>query len=330
MARQHFRYLGKDYDFLAPLACGDVVPEGLDLQLERSADTMAGGAGQVRFVATPEIDAGEYSLSLYLIALARGDRSWVGIPFFPARGFRHHCLYVRADSGLTRGKDLDGKRVGLNAWKTTGNAWTRAALREDGADLASMSWVVGPIDGTGRDAAHNKPQVDLPPKVRAALPGQTLESLLLDGELDAIMCPAPPSRFGDGSGPIVRLYRDHRRVEQAYYARTGIYPAHHLVVIRREAFDRNPRVAGWLYTALEQSRQRWQARRRGLAETTPWMEDDIAEATRVFGGDWQVNGVGPTRAMIETFCREQHVQGLVDRAVDPAEVFAEFERASGG
>jgi 4,5-dihydroxyphthalate decarboxylase len=215
MQRQPFRYLGKDYDFLAPLACGDVVPDGLDLKLERSADTMAGGSGQVRFLANPEIESGEYSFSLYLIALANGDRSLVGLPFFPARGFRHHCLYVRHDSGLRCAKDLDGKRIGLNAWKTTGNTWTRAALREEGADLSSMSWVVGPMDGSGRDAAHTKPQVGLPASVRPAFPGQTLESLLLDGELDAIMCPAPPSSFTDESGRVVRLYQDHRRVEQA-------------------------------------------------------------------------------------------------------------------
>jgi 4,5-dihydroxyphthalate decarboxylase len=325
-----FRYIGKDYDFLAPLACGDVTADGMELRLERSADTMAGGAGQVRFLASPDVESGEYSFGLYLIGLSNGDRSFIGIPFFPARGFRHHCLYVHRDSGWRCAKDLEGKRVGLNAWKTTGNTWTRAALREAGADLSGVSWWVGPMDGSGRDAAHNKPQVDLPDAVRPVPAGLTLESMLLEGTLDAIMCPAPPPSFSGEHGQTVRLYRDHRRAEQEYYTRTGIYPAHHIVVVRRAAFERHPEVAARLYDALERSRQWWQARRRGLAETTPWMEDDIAEATRVFGGDWQVNGVGPTRAMIETFCREQHVQGLVDRAVAPAEVFAEFERASGG
>ena len=326
MSSQPFHYIGKDYDFLAPLACGDVAAEGMDLRLERSTDTMAGGAAQVRFLASPEIASGEYSFSLYLIGLSRGDRQFIGIPFFPARGFRHHCIYVRSDSGLRCAKDLEGKRIGLNAWKTTGNTWTRAALREEGADLSGMSWVVGPMDGSGRDAAHNKPQVDLPESVRPAPPGETLESMLLDGALDAVMCPAPPPSFGDGSGRTARLYQDHRRTERDYYARTRIYPAHHLVVVRRDVFERSPRAAIQLYSALETSRQWWQARRRGLAETTPWMEDEIAEATQVFGGDWQVNGVQPNMTLIETLCREQHLQGLVKRQVDPAEVFAEFGR----
>jgi 4,5-dihydroxyphthalate decarboxylase len=305
-----------------------VTVEGLDLSLERSADTMAGGSAQVRFLATPEIESGEYSFSLYLIALSNGDRSFVGLPFFAARGFRHRCLYVRRDSGLRCAKDLEGKRVGLNAWKTTGNTWTRAALREEGADLSRISWVVGPMDGSGRDAAHHKPQVDLPDSVRPAPPGCTLESMLLAGDLDAMMTPAAPPSFSDGSGRTVRLYHDHRRIEKEYYARTGICPAHHLVVVRRAAFERDPMVASKLYEALERSRQWWQARRRGLAETTPWMEDDIAEAIQVFGGDWQRNGVQANATLIETLCKEQYAQGLVKRRVEPAEVFADFERVA--
>lgn len=322
------RYIGKDYDYLAPLACGDVAAEGLDLRLERSGDTMAGGSAQVRFLATPEIESGEYSFSLYLIGLSNGDRSFVGLPFFAARGFRHRCLYVHRDSGLRRAKDLEGKRVGLNAWKTTGNTWTRAALREEGADLSRISWVVGPMDASGRDAAHNKPQVDLPDSVRPAPPGCTLESMLLEGDLDAMMSPAPPPSYSGVDALTVRLYQDHRRVEKEYYTRTGICPAHHIVVLRREAFARDPLVAIKLYEALERSKQWWQTRRRGLAETTPWMEDDIAEAIAVFGGDWQPNGVKANATLIETLCKEQYAQGLVKRQVEPAEVFAEFERAA--
>ena len=58
------------------------------------------------------------------------------------------------------------------------------------------------------------------------------------------------------------------------------------------------------------------------------MEDDIAEAIGVFGGDWQPNGVRANAKVIETLCKEQYEQGLVTRQVEPAEVFAEFERAA--
>jgi 4,5-dihydroxyphthalate decarboxylase len=321
-------YVGKDYDYLAPLACGDVAAEGIALRLDRVADTMAGGGAQVRFLSNPAVEAGEYSFSLYLIGLSRGERDFVGIPFFAYRGFRHRCIYVRRDSGLRSGKDLEGKRVGLNAWKTTGNTWTRAALREEGVSLDRIEWMIGPMDDSGRDAAHHKPQPDLPTHVRPTPPGRTLESMLLSGDLDAMMSPAPPRSYSGAGGPTVRLYPDYRRVEKDYYARTGIYPAHHIVVLRRDTFERYPWVARSLFAALERSKLRWQERRRGLAETTPWMEEEIEEAIRVFGGDWQPNGVEANGNLIKTLCEEEHAQGLLKGRIDPAEVFAEFERAA--
>jgi 4,5-dihydroxyphthalate decarboxylase len=321
-------YVGKDYDYLAPLACGDVAAEGIALTLDRVADTMAGGGAQVRFLSSPAVEAGEYSFSLYLIGLSRGERGLVGIPFFAYRGFRHRCIYVQRDSGLRSGKDLEGKRVGLNAWKTTGNTWTRAALREEGVSLDRIEWLVGPMDDSGRDAAHHKPQTDLPTHVRPTPPGRALESMLLSGDLDAMMSPAPPRSYSGAGGPTVRLYPDYRRVEKDYYARTGIYPAHHIVVLRRDTFERYPWVARSLYAALERSKLWWQERRRGLAETTPWMEEEIEEAIRVIGGDWQPNGVEANGTLIKTLCEEEYAQGLVKRPIDPAEIFAEFERVA--
>lgn len=328
MARVPIAFAGKDYDYLAPLACGDVVAEGIALTLDRVADTMAGGSAQVRFLSNPAVEAGEYSFSLYLIGLSRGERGLVGIPFFSYRGFRHRCLYVRRDSGLHAGKDLEGKRVGLNAWKTTGNTWTRAALREEGARLERIDWLVGPMDDSGRDAAHHKPQTELPAHVRPTPAGCTLESMLLSGDLDAMMSPAPPRSYAGAGGQTVRLYPDYRRAEKDYYARTGIYPAHHVVVLRRDAFERSPWVARSLYAALEQSKLRWQERRKGLAETTPWMEQEIEEAIRVRGDDWQPSGVVANSKVITTLCEEEYAQGLVARRIDPAEVFADFERVA--
>jgi 4,5-dihydroxyphthalate decarboxylase len=326
MDRVPIVYVGKDYDYLAPLACGDVAAEGIALTLDRIGETMAGGAAQIRFLSTPSIAAGEFSFSLYLIGLSRGERGLVGVPFFPYRGFRHRCLYVRRGSGLQTGKDLEGKRVGLNSWKATGNTWTRAALREEGVRLDRIEWLVGPMDDTGRDAAHGKPEADWPAHVRPTPSGRTLEAMLVAGELDAMMSPAPPRSYYGAASPAVRLFTDYRRVERDYYARTGVYPAHHIVVLRRETFERYPRVARSLYSALEQAKLRWQERRRGLAETTPWMEEEIEETVRVFGHDWQPSGVDANSRVIKTLCEEEYAQGLVTRAIDPSEVFADFER----
>ena len=320
-------YIGKDYDYLAPLACGDVRAEGIDLTVDRVPETMAGGAAQSQFLATPSIQAGEFSFSLYLIGLSGGDNGLVGIPFFPYRGFRQRCLYVRRGSGISSAGDLDGKRVGLNSWKATGNTWTRAALREAGARLDRIAWLIGPMDDSGRDGAHGKRESDWPVNVQLVPPAQTLQAMLLAGELDAMMSPAPPQGYHEPNSPIARMFPDYRRVEREYYMRTGIYPAHHIVVLRRTTFEQAPWVARRLYSVLEKTKRLWQERRKGLAETTPWMEDEFEQTERTFGADWNPCGVEPNRRLIETLCNEEFDQGLLGRRLHPAEVFAEFGRS---
>ena len=323
-------YVGKDYDYLAPLACGDVTAEGVTLKVDRVAETMAGGGAQIRFVSNPSIEAGEFSFSLYLIGLSRGERNLVGIPFFPYRGFRHRCIYVRRESGLCTGKDLEGKRVGLNSWKATGMVWTRAALREEGVQLNSVNWIIGPMDTSGRDVGHGKADPDCPSYVQVSPPGRTLESMLIAGELDAMLSPAPPRSYHAAGSPVVRLFADYRRVEKNYYARTGIYPAHHIVVLRREVFERDPCTARSLYSMLERAKLQWQGRRRGLAETTPWIEAELEETIQIFGADWQPSGVDANSRLIRTLCEEEYAQGLLQRTLDPSEIFADFERIAKG
>src|SRR5262249_27107172 len=114
----------RDYDFVAPLALGDVPTEGIALRLLRSFDALE------RLLADAAIDGGEASFSRYVQRFAAGDRSLVGLPVFLMREFRHRCFFVRRDSGLTDLAHLSGKRVGVDAWPASGNTWSRALLRE--------------------------------------------------------------------------------------------------------------------------------------------------------------------------------------------------------
>src|SRR4051794_35827637 len=139
----------KDYDYLSPLATGDVVPEDLDLTLDR--DT----AGALdRTLADTSILAGEISFARHIARLAVDDHTFIGVPFVPARGFRHRALYTMKGSGLSSIKDLVGKRVGTNEWPATGNTWSRAMIREAGVQIDSIKWTVGFIAG----ASAGRPQ----------------------------------------------------------------------------------------------------------------------------------------------------------------------------
>ena len=321
MSQLPIRLVIKNYDFLAPLASGDIVAEDIALELDRAT-------GMDRFWDDPSFDAGEISFSQYLIRRSQGEDRFVGLPLFPTRGFRHRCFFVRRGSPLGNLSDLAGKRVGTNGWLDTGNTWSRAALREAGVDIWGVDWTVGPVENPATGAG-NRPAITLPTNVHPAPAGTSLVRLQLAGELDALMIPYPPAGFYEPDSPTMRLIPDYRAAERAYLKRVGFYPAHHLIALRRDVFERDPWVAQSLFRALETSRLRWQQERLLLAETTPWMLPEIEEAMALLGADWQPNGLAPNRPMIAALCDEEYAQRLVAQPIDPREPFALWEQAGG-
>jgi len=306
----------KDYDYLAPLACGDVVAERLDLSFRR--DT----ARALNWLDDSAVDAGERSLGKFIQQLASGDRSLVGMPFFAYRAFRHRCFFVRRDGALRDFKDLAGKRVGTDDWHATGNTWSRAILSDAGVKIEAMRWWVGSVDGS-----PSRGRGTLPPHAQYAASGRTLLAMLLDGELDALMVPWPPKGFYAADSPVVRLVPDYKRAEREYYRRTGIYPLQHIVAVRRESFERNPQAAVSLFDALERSKAAWQTSRRFLAETLPWTLAEIEDATALIGDDWHQNGVAANRKTIQAFLEQTVAQGLISKPLSVEALFSEFEGA---
>lgn len=305
----------KDYGHIAPLACGDVAPEGIDLILERDSPNALD-----RTLSDPTIGAGELSLSRHLSRLAQGDDTFVGIPVFPSRSFRHRCFFVRRGSELQSLKELQGKRIGCNEWPATGNTWSRAALRDVGVSIEDIRWSVGSIDG----APSSRSQGKLPSHVQAVT-NKTLLSMLLADELDALMCPVPPKAFYAEGSTIIRLLRDFRQAEMNYYRRTSIFPIFHVVGVRRELYQRDPSVLRSLFDALENSKRRWQANRKQLADLTPWTLAEIEDTTTLFGEDWSPYGIERNLKVIQALCDEQLAQGLVTQRQDAVNVFPEFQ-----
>jgi 4,5-dihydroxyphthalate decarboxylase len=305
----------KDYDYVTPLLLGDAVAEGIDLKLDRKS-------GIAATTDNPNILAGETSFSKHLIRLSRGDRRYVGIPFFPYHGFRHRCFFIKRGSPLRSLKDLEGKRIGTNGWPDTGNTWSRAALREQGVRIDSIQWWVGPVDDPN---TPNHYQGDEPKNVRPAGKGQALRDMLLKGELDALMCPLPPKGFYDANSPIVRLIPDYRKAEQEYLGRTGVYPGHHIIVVQRVLYEKEPWILWSLCDALDNSKLRWNQTRAIWTEFSPWMLADIEDAMRFIGPDWHPSGIEPNQKMIQSLCDEEFAQGLAKEPIDSKTVFAEYQ-----
>jgi 4,5-dihydroxyphthalate decarboxylase len=315
MARVPLTLAIRDYAHVAPLALGDVTIEGVDLTLRRVFDAPQ------QVLADPAIDGGEASFSRHLQRVAARDDAFVGLPAFVMRGFRHRCIFVRHGSPLATLSDLVGRRVGLNEWGATGHTWTRAAFREQGIDLADVRWCVGQLSPSASPA----PGTAFPSYVEAIPAGTTLTDLLLAGELDAILASEPPAGFHPTDGPIVRLFRDFVSAERGYFARTGVEPAHHLVVLRREVVAEHPWLPRRVFAALEASRLQAAQTRRLLGDVTPWLLAELEETEALMGPTAGAYGLEPNRAMIATFCAEQLAQGLVSAPISPGSVFAAFE-----
>ncbi len=312
----------RDYDFVSPLICGDLAVEGIDLTVDRvpvEVDDISN--------ADQSTQAVELSFVLYLLYSADNNFALVVIPFFACRSFRHRCFFVRKGSEIQNFKDLEGKRVGTDSWPASGNIWSRAALREQGVALDKIQWWEGSIDDSY--APIEKPSEISPfspDQALKTLPERKLESMLIEGELDALMCPMPPERFYDDNSQIVRLLADFKSEEQAYYRRTGVNPGHHIIGLRRSVFEQDPSIAARLYTALNQSMAIWMERRLYLAETSAWLQADIEESMAVLGRDWQPNGIKANQKMIKTLCDEEYNQGVIAAPLDSTAVFADFEK----
>ena len=305
-------------DRVRPLADGRVSPEGLDLQVEHlPMEEMF-----ARMLRGQEFDASEMSLSSYVVSLASGSCPFVAIPVFPSRMFRHSCLYVAASGGVRRPEDLAGRRLGVPEYQMTAGVWMRGTLEDEyGVAHDSVEYLTGGAETPGRD---EKIALELPSRIRVRNvgPGKTLVRMLLDGELDALQVSRVPAALPGGG--MRRLFEDFVGVERDYYRRTGIFPIMHVVVLRRELYERHRWIVRSLYDAFVRAKRLAQDELSdtvALRSMLPWMLAELEWLRRESGGDWWPYGVEPNRRVLETFLRYHHSQGLSARLLGVDELF---------
>jgi 4,5-dihydroxyphthalate decarboxylase len=264
------------------------------------------------------------SLSWYTRTVAADPRPFIAIPIFPSRMFRHSSIYVHASSGIERPEDLIGRRIGCPEYQMTAAVWIKGILAEEyGVPVNSVSYHTGGLKEPGRrEVAMNLPE-DI--KVSAIPEGRTLSEMIESGEVDALYTAEAPTTFEQGSPNVRRLFKDYATEEKAYYAKTGIFPIMHTVVIRADVYQRNPWVAQSLSKAFVESQKVAYANLRdmtALKTMLPWLPSQLEETTRVMGQDFWPYGLDDNRKTISTFLRYSHEQGLSPRLFEPEELFA--------
>lgn len=310
-----------NYDRTQALVDGRVRPDGIDLnvQMLEVEETF------FRMLRHREFDAAEMSLSSYCMTLTRPDPPFIALPVFPSRLFRHGCIFVSAASGITRPEDLRGKRIGVPEYQMTAPVWIRGILADEyGVDPADVTYVTGGEEQPGRE---EKLKLALPERFRVEPigPEDTLSAMLADGRIDALHTARIPSTFYTRPDAVRRLFPDFKAVEQDYFRRTGLFPIMHVVVIRRDVYAANRWAARALSKAFEAAKALVQEELRvtaSLRTMLPWQIAAVEETAALMGGDWWPYGIPANRAVLDTFLRYHHAQGLSARRLTVEELFA--------
>src|SRR4051794_6891615 len=159
MANLQLTFASALYDRMQPIYTGEIQPDGIDLNFIRIEqprpifDRMSGGE---------EFDVAEYSSSEYVQRYANKKCNFVAIPVFPSRCFRHAFIGINKKKGISKPKDLEGKRIGVALYTMTAAIFIRGILQHDhGVDFSKVTWVQGAINSAG---AHGPPAGAPPPK----------------------------------------------------------------------------------------------------------------------------------------------------------------------
>jgi len=315
------------YDRTRALADGRVTVAGADLRYI----TLDPEEIFFRMVAHGEFDVSEMSMATYHVLRDKAEQAgapapFAAIPVFPSRMFRHTSVYVNTGrippGDASAARALVGATVGVAEWQLTANVWIRGILAEHyGVPVESARYRTGGLDAPGR---HEKVALSLPDSIDIApVPaGQTLSGLLASGEIDAVYSPRSPRSSGTGS--VRRLFTNTRAEEERYFARTGIFPIMHVVVIRRDVYEANrwlPRELFKAFTAAKRIAYDDLTRTAALAVSLPFAREEYEAAVTAMGADYWAYGIEPNRPVLETFARYAAAQHLIANAPAPEDLF---------
>jgi hypothetical protein len=310
-----------DYPHTHALLRGQVAVEGYTVQPVKVTPVI--GAYR-RMIRDLEFDVCELAPTSYLMALQAGV-ALTAVPVFLNRRFHHADVQCGAASGIHVPADLTVRRIGVRAYTVTTAVWVRGILAEQyGVDLATITWVT---DDDDHIEGHT------PDTVERVTDGRSLSELLRSGEIDAALSgnagtgragaprtgwAAPAERPDSADGPYP-LFPDHDVLATDWYLRTGTYPLHSVIAIRRELVDHDPGLPSALYAAFADSKQ------QQLAADPDWAaQPRLRRQAAQIGGDPVPYGLDVNETSVRALARFSAAQGLLDNSfpAEPAQLFA--------
>jgi len=304
-----------DYDRTKALADGEVSVDGISLKVFPPPTQ-----GAACYKPVYEMfDVVEMSLSWYVMARCRGE-PLIALPIFPLRMFIQPYIFCSPGSKIDAPEDLKGKRMGMEQYRFTVGLWARGILEEHGVRATDMQWVTCSPEGAG---------YEVPANISMTTQEKDVESLLLDGQLDALIAANVPLSYRAGDPRIRRLFRDCGTAVQEYFAKTQIFPITHAIVLKESLLAKYPWIGERLIVAFNEAdrlcRQRYQYPKRFSFPTAVLLRE---EEEKRFGKNPWSHGLSANTHVLEKFIEYANQQGYISSRPTLNDLFARSEDKS--
>mgnify|MGYP003706037093 FL=1 len=269
-------------------------------------------------------DITELSMGSHITKTARGDSEYIGIPVFPSRAFRHSGIFVRSDRDINSLADLRGKKVGVPEFQQTAGIWLRGMMADEyGVKSDEVSWKVGALNAPG---PGERMKISLPDHmdVSSVEPGDYLDRLIKEGEIDAIFSPREPNSLLDPNLPVKKLFDDVPAAERAYCAKTGFFPIMHCLAIKKTIVKDYPDLPVYLFNLFAEAKRfslNEMALGNVLRVSLPWVNELQADFAILMGGNPWPYGLSVNHAEITAMIRYAMMDGIAAQTIEASELF---------
>ena len=324
--RLHLKMAGYDYQRVSALFEGKVAIEGCTFEIEKSGISIM---NTISFDGPQTYDVSEIGIVPFIIAYANQDfRDYYLLPVFPLRMFRHKSIFIRTGGPIKSPLDLKGKKIGTTGYSSSSLTWIRGMMQDEyGISPADVEWVLARKDSSADVSGKASKQEQVLPeglKMSYGTPGMDESYLLVNGEVDALFHAVKPKDFVKGEPKVGRLFSDSRKVEQDYYAKTGIFPIMHSVAVRKSLLDKEPGLAQSLFKAFSESKTmnyNYMSKLGWAYDTLPWYGQEHEDTKRAMGANFWPYGMDANRKTLETICRYCFEQGFIKKQINYEDMF---------
>ena len=269
-----------DYPHTLPLKRGEIRSPALKLEFVEVKPMHTAFKPMVREHA---YDASEMALVTYLQAKAYNK----GLTLLPAAmlaRFQHHTMLFNAGRGTITPDNLAGKRIGVRSYSQTTGVWIRGILQNDyGVDFTRVQWVTFE-DGHVAEAKD-------PPGAIRARPDQDMTQMLVQGELDAAIYGAAMPK----DAQLRSVIPDPEAAAKAWYAKHGLMPVNHMVVVTDELMRSKPQAVAELYRLLQAARAAAPPPAPGEPDPAPFGKDSNRACLELLASYAEQQGLTPRK-----------------------------------